>query len=204
MANTITHEITLERCKRTDPRYVEIRNRHYVPNAGVVGRALHYLAFENNSLVGIISGGSSTYAVKARDEFFGLDLCKAFDRFYEEGAPIRPEMLGTIINNTIFRLEVHKPNLATRVLAHWRRQIVTDWEDAYGDGVMGFETYILEHAQRVGTLYKADNWTHVGKTSTGKLLYCKRNDFFYDYDRGECLLNYEVVDLLRCMYESGK
>ena len=62
---------TLERCKRTDPRYVEMRDRHYIPNKGCHGQQMHYLVFEGGQHVGIISGASSVWSVKARDVFFG-------------------------------------------------------------------------------------------------------------------------------------
>ena len=70
------NDIRLERCKRTDPRYVAIRNQHYVPNNGACGRQLHYVIWYREEIVGVISGGSSDFAVKPSDEFFGLDLCK--------------------------------------------------------------------------------------------------------------------------------
>jgi hypothetical protein len=119
--------IRFERCKRTDPRYVAIRNRHYVPNNGACGRQLHYVIWYREEIVGVISGGSSAFGVKLRDEFFGLDLCKSFDEYFEDECgelpSIRNGMLGAIINNTIFRLEMHEDNLATRILACWRRQV---------------------------------------------------------------------------------
>jgi len=103
------NDIRLERCKRTDPRYVAIRNRHYVPNNGACGRQLHYVIWYREEIVGVISGGSAAFAVKPRDEFFGLDLCKSFDEHFKdergELPSIRNGMLGTIINNTVFRLE---------------------------------------------------------------------------------------------------
>src|ERR1019366_3755258 len=105
---------------------------------------------------------------------------------------MRSEMLGNIINNTVFRLEVHVPNLATACLARWRRQVVADWNDRYGEGVIGFETCVLETPHRNGGCYIADNWTKVGRTSTGKIVYCKLNKNFLDY---QDLLNYEVHDL---------
>ena len=38
-------EMTVEliRCKRTNPHYQDIRNRHYVANNGCHGQQLHYL-----------------------------------------------------------------------------------------------------------------------------------------------------------------
>lgn len=37
------YDFELIRCKRSDPRYQEIRNRHYIPNHGTFGQQMHYL-----------------------------------------------------------------------------------------------------------------------------------------------------------------
>ena len=44
--------IRLEQCKRTDPRYKEIRDRHYIPNHGCIGQQIHYLVFLDDEVVG--------------------------------------------------------------------------------------------------------------------------------------------------------
>ena len=192
--------IQLEKCTSGDSRYKEIRNRHYVPNHGVVGRSLSYLIHLNGDVVGIITGGSCASAGKARDTFFGLDLVNQFDDYYTQTGEhegmrrMRGEMLGAIIANTVFRLETHKPGLASATLAAWRHRVVADWYERYGEGVIGFETYILETPQRNGGCYVADNWTRSGRTATGKVVYCKLNDEFFVFGN-ECHFNQEMVDL---------
>jgi len=145
--------IKLQRCKRTDTNYQEIRNRHYVANRGTHGQQIHYLILFEEEIVGIISGASSVWAVKARDEYFGLNKQN------------KQAALPSIINNTVFRLEKHIPNLATFVLAIWRKQIALDWEERYKVKVHGFETFVIETDYRKGTLYKADNWEYLGETA---------------------------------------
>ena len=146
--------LELLRCKRTDPKYQEIRNRHYVPNNGTHGQQLHYLINLDGATVGIISGASCVFAVKSRDEYFGLT---------KENKKVA---LPSIINNTVFRLEEHSiRNLATQVLSLWRKRISIDWEERYKVKVHGFETFVVETDTRKGTLYKADNWDFVGYTS---------------------------------------
>ncbi len=147
--------IQLEMCKRTDKRYQEIRNRHYVDNKGSHGQQVHFLIYYNGTIVGIISGASSVYSVKTRDEFFHIPRDKTSkETLY----------LPAIINNTVFRLEYHEKNLATRVLSKWRKVVSTLWEELYGVPVIGFETFVVEEDWRKGTLYKADNWVYVGDT----------------------------------------
>lgn len=145
--------IELLRCKRTDPVYQDIRNRHYVPNKGTHGQQLHYLIKLDSNVVGIISGASSVWAVKSRDEYFGLNKDN------------KKVALPSIINNTVFRLETHIPNLATFVLSRWRKRISIDWEDRYKVKVHGFETFVVEEDHRKGALYLADNWLYLGETA---------------------------------------
>lgn len=147
------YNIRLERCKRSNPIYKEIRDRHYIPNHGCIGQQIHYLVYLDEVVVGIISGASSVYAVKSRDDFFGLTK--------ENKRP----GLNSIINNVVFRLEKNLPNLGSQILALWRKTIAIDWEKQYGVKVHGFETFIIGNERRFGALYKADNWEFVGMTS---------------------------------------
>lgn len=144
--------IRLEQCKRTDPRYKEIRDRHYIPNHGCIGQQIHYLVYLDDVVVGIISGASAVYAVKARDDFFGLNKDNK-----------RPG-LNSIINNVVFRLERNIKNLGSQILALWRKTIAKDWEAKYHVKVHGFETFIIGNERRFGSLYAADNWSLVGYT----------------------------------------
>lgn len=146
------YNISLLRCKRTDPTYQEIRNRHYVPNHGTHGQQLHYLIQLDGQTIGIISGASSVWAVKPRDDYFGLNKDN------------KKVALPSIINNVVFRLETHLPNLATQVLKMWRGKVSEDWQERYKVKVHGFETFVVEEDYRKGALYKADNWEFLGVT----------------------------------------
>jgi len=145
--------------KRTDQRYKDIRDRHYVPNRGCHGQQLHYLVYVDHELFGIISGASAVYGCRPRDEFFSLSKDSA----------TKQVQLNQVINNVVFRLETTRHNLASQVLAKWRKQISCDWKSLYGVPVVGFETFVIEKVRedvsdRRGTLYLADNWTNVGLT----------------------------------------
>lgn len=155
--------IELEFCRRTDPRYVEMRDRHYIPNKGAHGQQLHFLIYDKGEHIGIISGGSCVWWVAGRDKFFSIPKDK------EQRASL---YLSAIVNNTVFRLEETYPNLGTRVLAVWRRTMQQVWPMLYGVPIIGFETFIEEEIRgdghdRVGSMYRADNWTYVG-TTVGK------------------------------------
>ena len=145
--------ISLIRCKRSDPRYVSMRDRHYVANKGCHGQQIHYLVMLDDVQVGIISGASAVWAVAARDSFFGITKDN------------RKPALPSIVNNVVFRLEFHQPNLGTQILSLWRKRIAVDWEARYGVKVHGFETFVVEESHRKGAMYKADNWTYLGETT---------------------------------------
>lgn len=180
-------QIRLTQCRLSDPAYKWIRDRHYIPNNGAVGQQLHYLIHYANEVVGVISGASAVWGTAARDAFFGLSDDKT----------LRAAQLTAIINNSVFRLEHPAPNLASTVLALWRKQIASDWEELYGVKVAGFETFVIQQNLldgrcRDGVCYRADNWECVGITAGStkklhgagnphgredvcrKLIYCKR------------------------------
>lgn len=138
-------------CKRSDIEYNKIRDRHYVPNHGTIGRQLHYKVLLDNEVVGVIVGASAVFACKPRDDFFEI---------------IKDNRLGKIRNiicNTVFRLENNIENLGTQILRLWRRQSVLDWYKKYNEVPIGFETFIFGEG-RFGSMYKADNWTYCGET----------------------------------------
>ena len=149
---------------RSDPRYTKYRNRHYVENNGCHGQQLHYLVYYDNVQIGIISGASSVYGVKARDEYFGIS----------SEISLRKAQLCSIVNNVVYRIEGAPKNAATEVLAQWRREVAHDWHYIYGVKVAGFETFVIEAEidhdrhetpKRLGALYKADNWQLIGLTA---------------------------------------
>lgn len=144
--------IELIACKRSHPKYQEIRDRHYVENKGTHGQQIHHLAFLDGELVGILTGSSAVWAVKARDDFFGISTKN------------RKNELNSIVNNSVFRLETHIPHLGSKIISLWRKKISIQWEGLYGVPVAGYETFVLEEGERKGILYKADNWTYVGDT----------------------------------------
>jgi hypothetical protein len=132
----------------------EVRGHH--------GQQIHYLIWYETDdgwkNVGAISGGSAVFATGVRDDYFHITTEN------------REKVINGIIDNTLFRLELHDFNLASKIVCRWRKTVVKDWEGLYGVKPYGFETFV-EYAeidattQRVGSLYLADNWTLVGETA---------------------------------------
>ena len=125
--------------------------KHYTKPKGFVGRSICYAIYFNETLYGHILGGSSTLYLKGRNEFFNIDKSK----------------LNNIINNIFYHVEkVNNKypirNFTTEVLKAWREQIKIDWQQKYGDKVIGYESLI--EPPRTAELYKKDKWVLVGTT----------------------------------------
>ncbi len=153
-----TSNLYLQFCSSGDPRYVHIRNEHYVAPKGAHAQQAHFLIWHNGSVVGIISGGSAAYAQARRDAFFGITKDN------------RARALNGIVDNTVFRLVTSEKNLATRTVALWRLAVAQVWKELYGVDVYGFETFVdganeVTGLKRNGALYLADNWKYVGETA---------------------------------------
>lgn len=153
-ANHYVRKMTAEGRTESSKAIGEIRGHH--------GQQVHYLIwYETDSgwkNIGAISGGSAVYATKSRDAFFKIT---------KEN---RENVINGIIDNTLFRLEFHEYNLASKIVSMWRKLVVKDWELLYGVKPYGFETFVEYEeidtvTQRVGSLYLADNWTKVGETA---------------------------------------
>lgn len=79
--------ITLVQCKRTDSRYVDIRNRHYVANHGCIGQQIHYLIHRDKDVIGIISGSKCRMGGKIAGRVFRTykrEQNKRFAEYYKQ------------------------------------------------------------------------------------------------------------------------
>ena len=150
--------ITLVRTKRTDAQLLERMRIHYSKPKGFVGRNICYAVYAGDDYYGHIVGGSATRNLPGRHEFLGTHAGN----------------LNNIINNIFFnvsRVQGKYPtrNFTSKCVDLFVETIQKDWEDKYGDRVVGFET--LVELPREGRLYKKAGWTVVGVT---KGYTCKR------------------------------
>ena len=124
---------------------------HYSQPKGFVGRNICYAVMWNGIYYGHIVGGSATRHLPNRHQFLGT--C--------------PSNLNNIVNNIFFNVcpvmeKYPCRNFTTFVVSSWCKQISIDWEQKYGDRVVGFETLIEK--PRTGELYRRAGWTKVGET----------------------------------------
>ena len=129
---------------------------HYLGHKVPFGAHLRYLVLASQpdeAVVGCMQLSSPAWRVKVRDAWIGWD-----DRR-------RAENLQLIVNTSRFLLLpwVRVRNLASTVLAMLARQVVSDWEAAYGVRPLLLETFVDRERFR-GTCYRAANWTCLGVT----------------------------------------
>lgn len=140
----------LQRVPKGDKLFASLYLSHYPKSKGIVGRTINYLIIFKGHVVGIIGGNSPPYAIKAVDEFFGIT---------KEN---RGDMLVQFFNNEVFRIIHSYPNLATMILKEFRHQVRQDYMSRYNCPLIGLITFV--EPPRTGAIYKADNWTSLGKT----------------------------------------
>ena len=150
--------INLVLTKRTDSRLLHRMENHYSNPKGFVGRNLCYAIYYNSRYYGHICGGSATRFLPGRNEFLGINLLS----------------LNHIINNIFYNVAPYYEkypvrNFTSLVVKEWMKLVARDWQNKYGDKVIGFETLI--ELPRTGLLYKKAGWTLVGQT---KGYTCKR------------------------------
>jgi hypothetical protein len=131
---------------------------HYSQPKGFVGRNICYAIFYKNDYYGHIIAGSAVKHLPGRHEFLETN----------------PNQLNNIINNIFFNVSPIKDkyptrNFTTKIVKEFVKQASIDWEEKYGNKVLGFET--LVEKPRIGTLYLRAGWKKVGKT---KGYTCKR------------------------------
>lgn len=144
-------ELCLSRVKKSHPLYVKWYIEHYPGSKGIVGRQINYLIYHFGRPVGIIGVSSPPLHYKKFEHYFKLSGMKP------------SESSKLFLNNNVFRL-VDKvgENLGTRILKLLRRRVKQDYNDIYGQELIGLVTFV--ERPRTGAVYKADNWEFLGET----------------------------------------
>lgn len=137
--------------KRTDKRLLNRMANHYSKPKGFVGRNICYAILYNGIYYGHIVAGSATRFLPGRNEYLKITI----------------NQLNNIINNIFFNVckvnnKYPKRNFTTFIIKNFVRKAIIDWENKYGDKVIGFET--LVELPRTGELYKKAGWVKVGET----------------------------------------
>lgn len=139
--------------KRTDARLLERMAIHYSQPKGFVGRNICYSVMHDGVYYGHIVGGSATRFLPGRNEFLGIDI----------------KRLNSVVNNTFFNVSPIEGggkypfrNFTSSCVELFCETVAKDWQEKYGDKVVGFESLIEK--PRTGELYIRAGWKVVGET----------------------------------------
>lgn len=138
------------------PRFdQELRERHYLHNATLVGEVLRYVAVApDGRWFALIAWASPALHLRPRDRWIGWS------------EPQRAARLGLVAQNSRFCLLCERatyPNLASHLLARCTRRLADDWLAAHGHTVLVAESFV-DPERYEGTCYKAAGWTPLGPT----------------------------------------
>ncbi len=137
-----------------ESRYQELMQRHhYLGALPKISETLWYVATWREEWVALLSFSACALKCAARDRWIGWDFRQRYRR------------LKLVVNNSRFLIlpDWHMGNLGSRVLALCQRRLGSDWEAAFGHGVLLLETFVDPQRFR-GTVYRAANWVYVGNT----------------------------------------
>lgn len=150
-------DITFIKVGKGEKRFSTLFLTHYPGSKGICGRSQNYIILYKNKLTGIIGFNSPPQMVSDVDKYFNIN---------KEN---RKAKLSRILNNNVYRLVVSEPNLASRVLSLIIPRLKKDYEESYGERLIGLMTFV--EPPRDGKCYQASGWTYVGET---KGFSCKR------------------------------
>ncbi len=140
--------------KVDEPRFLSLmREHHYIGAQQRMAQTLWYVATYQGEWVALLSFSIAALKCKARDQWIGWPYRHQYDR------------LKYLTNNTRFLIlpDWHVPNLGSRVLSLCEKRIAADSITYFGHTVLILETFV-DPARFHGTVYRAANWTCVGKT----------------------------------------
>ena len=130
-----------------------IDEQHYLKSAKLVGEQLRYVVEYHGEWLALLSWNAGSYHLADRDKWIGWSEAQ------------RRIRLPFIANNSRFLILEGKgcPNLASRAMKLCLQRIDSDWNEAYGHGILVVESFVDPQLFR-GTAYKASGWTLLGTT----------------------------------------
>ena len=126
---------------------------HYLGALPKISETIRYVAAVNDQWVALLSFSAPALKCSPRDRWIGWDFRHQYDR------------LKLLTNNSRFLIlpDCHVPNLGSRILSLCQKRLPLDWQRSFGHPVVLIETFV-DPQKFQGTIYKAANWTYVGKS----------------------------------------
>lgn len=130
-----------------------MQTHHYLGSLPKISETVRYVAAVNDQWVALLSFSAPALKCSPRDRWIGWDFRHQYDR------------LKLLTNNSRFLIlpDCHAPNLGSRILSLCQKRLPFDWQTAFGHPIVLIETFV-DPQRFQGTIYKAVNWTYVGKS----------------------------------------
>lgn len=130
-----------------------MQTHHYLGSLPKISETVRYVAAVNDQWVALLSFSAPALKCSPRDRWIGWDFRHQYDR------------LKLLTNNSRFLIlpDCHAPNLGSRILSLCQKRLLFDWQTAFGHPIVLIETFV-DPQRFQGTIYKAANWTYVGKS----------------------------------------
>lgn len=130
-----------------------VDEQHYLKSTQLVGEQLRYVVEYDGEWLALLSWNAGSYHLADRDEWIGWSEAQ------------RRVRLPFIANNSRFLILDGKgcPNLVSRAMKLCLQRLGSDWNEAYGHGILVAESFVDPQLFR-GTAYKASGWTLLGMT----------------------------------------
>jgi hypothetical protein len=132
----------------------ELRTKHYLKNAQVVGRVLRYVAEYRGQWVALLVFSSPALHLKLRDQWL---------HWSPQQVKERRHLIAQNARFLVLAAPGQWPNLASRVLRLACERLASDWQVQFGYPVQVVETFVDPQRFR-GTCYQVSGWQRLGPT----------------------------------------
>jgi hypothetical protein len=132
----------------------ELRTKHYLKNARVVGRVLRYVAEYRDQWVALLVFSSPAWHLKLRDQWL---------HWSARQVRARRHLVAQNSRFLVLAAPGRWPNLASRVLKLACEALARDWQEQFGYPVQVVESFVDPQRFR-GTCYQAAGWQALGPT----------------------------------------
>jgi hypothetical protein len=156
----ITLELVNNKPAKNKVKSIIINHHSYVASNNSVGRRIDWLIYHSDHTnildiekpIGMIGIGSSVYP-PPKDLLHYVNMSKE----------VYKNNFNSFSNNWRFCMTTSIKNAGSRILKLLRQQAPIEWKSKYNDDLKWLLTFVA--GGNNGAVYKADNWSLIGKTS---------------------------------------
>lgn len=137
-------------------RWDRLMNEHHeLGFLRFVGRGLQYVAVLGLLWVGLAGWQAGALKCRPRDRFIGWKPSQQYDRLH---------LLASYMRLLLLPAPGAFPNLGSFFFGGMLRRLSDDWQAKYGHPLELAESFV-DSARDGGTVYRASNWTSVGRSA---------------------------------------